>query len=376
MVPLVNLVTRRLHSAVHSGTPIARFMSANTCTHSHACLPLSPLSVPCTSYSCTASSQVHPAAGPLKPGAMDPRTGRPAPTTTTPFALSGPFISKWPGCRHGLSKLRRGFCGGTGRARLPSRWPPAGLPVHRESGRPALPAWWTNGRRPLPPPRHFAVAAHPGRAPTVRSSPRLRSVPVLHQSLRLRGGSALGFPSSCEATCAPGIGRAHAGWRAHAGSHWLSCWPANVALASPNASRTPTLLFSSPVTRRIFVIFLLAGKTDSPWALLSFGADQWSSSPRCVRPDHWSTGQHGSPCIPSAAPIRLSRAPIHRWKLEAFARGDATRRGGQREGKRARPVPGAQVALPELGEPMHPGHLEMNGPAGDARRQEAPQPWR
>jgi hypothetical protein len=57
---------------------------------------------------------------------------------------------------------------------------------------------------------------------------------------------------------------------------------------------------------------------------------------------------------------------VHRWKLEeAFARGGATRRGGQREGKRARPIPGAQVAPPELGEPAPSRCIRAS-----------PQPWR
>jgi hypothetical protein len=175
LVPFVCLVTWRLHSAVHSGTQralIARFMSrANTCTHTRthmnaACLSPSPPLVgamhmharaahrgPRVAHICSYSvTRALPlprspsSRGPLPAGGGGP-TGQ-AGTALPPAAFPSPCT---PGTTRGDAACPR-----------------AGS---RVASRPHA-----NGHmdRPAAGPSTLCRAAHPGRAPTARSSPRLR----------------------------------------------------------------------------------------------------------------------------------------------------------------------------------------------------------
>jgi hypothetical protein len=248
LVPFVSLVTWRLHSAVHSGTQralIARFMSrANTCTHTNAhahtherCLSL-PLSPPCRchahartcgppwrghahllvlSHSCTASSQVP--IQPRAPSSLGRWTHGQAGTALPPAAFPSP-------CTPGTTR-RDAACPRAG-SRVASR-PHARMDT------------WI-GRPPAP--STLCRAAHPGRAPTARSSPRLR-----------------GCSAKAQAPYATSALRDRAR-------------PLAFMLARKRGPRIAErrLLpynFSLAVTKRKkFGIFFYAEKTDSPWALL------------------------------------------------------------------------------------------------------------
>jgi hypothetical protein len=158
--------------------------------------------------------------GPLPAGGDGP-TDRPEP----PAAFPSP-------CTPGTTRGAR--TGG-----LPSRW----LPRRVASPR-------ANGHMDRPVAGLFHHHALPRRA----TRPRTHG-PVISKAAGMQR-EGTGSLSSGEATSAPGSG-APAGLHAYAG------------FALPNAARTPTLLFFSPVTRRkIVVLFCLSPKTDSPWALL------------------------------------------------------------------------------------------------------------
>jgi hypothetical protein len=168
------------------------------------------------SYSCTASSQV-----PIQQQAASSRGRyhgrRPLSRRLAPPALRG----------------EREPCG------LPSRWLPRRVASPRANG---------HMDRPVAGPFHHHAL------PRYATRPRTHG-PVISKAAGMQR-ERTGSLSSGEATSAPGSG-APAGLHAPAG------------FASPNVSRTPTLLFFSPVTRRkIFVLFIFVEKTDSPWALL------------------------------------------------------------------------------------------------------------